>query len=200
MLRIALLVFVVVAGGLLLLARLPDQRQAIPDAEILLHDVELTLYPQADPGAIWTFAAPNVIYDPAARETTLVDLEEGARVEDGELDLRLAATRVTIDAREDLRADRMFASLVESGECLTMLGAEETQVLVDQQAGRFVIPVLLLEGEGFGGENRWERVRTSFDLVAFEAGGAGTTTVNEFETGDDAPSRRTTCDDLFPSS
>lgn len=199
MFRIAVAVFAVVAVGLILVARLPGARQEIPEESILLSNVELSLYPQADPAARWDFVAPEVIYDPAQRETTLVDLEAGERIEAGEVDLQLAATRVTIDAREDLRADRMFALLSGSGECLTMLGTDDLQVLVDQRQGRFVIPVLELQGEGFGGENRWQNVRTSFDLEAFEAGGAGTTTVNTFETGaDDA--RRTQCDELFPSS
>ena len=200
MFRIALAVFVVVAAGLILLAGLPGERQDVPDESILLSDVDLTLFPQADPAAAWTFSAPQVVYEPAQRATTLVDLESGARVVDGEVDLRLAASSVTIDAREDLRAELMYALLSGSGECLTMIGQEADPVLVDQAQGRFVIPVLELQGEGFGGENRWERVRTSFDLAAFEAGGAGTRTVNEFETGDRRAARRTQCDDLFPSS
>lgn len=197
MFRIALAVFSVVAVGLFLLSRLSGERQAIPEQTIFLSGVSLTLYPQADPGATWRFTAPDVIYDPERRTTTLVDLDSGERIEDGEVDLQLAAAEVVIDAREDLRADRMFALLSGSGECLTMLGNDEEQVVVDQQEGSFVIPLLELQGEGFGGENRWQQVRTSFDLQEFEAGGPGTTTVNEFETGT-TESRRTSCDDLFP--
>lgn len=200
MFRIALLVFGVVVAGLLLLARLPGDRAEIPDQTIFLSNVDLTLYPQADPDAVWHFEAPDVIYDPERRETTLVDLKSGERTEGGEVDLRLAASEVTIDVREDLRADRLFALLSGSGECLTMLGRQNQQVVVDQRQGRFLIPLLQLEGEGFGGENRWEDVRTSFDLEEFEAGGPGTTTVNEFETGTTDQARSTSCDDLFPSS
>ena len=200
MFRIALVVFVAVAAGLILLAWLPGGQREVPQDAILLSDVELTLLPQADPAAAWTFSAPQVVYEPSLRETTLVDLDAGQRIEDGEVDLQLAASRVTIDAREDLRADRMYALLSGSGECLTMIGAPSDPVRVDQAQGRFVIPVLELQGEGFGGENRWESVRTSFDLETFEAGGAGTRTVNEFETGDTGAEWRTTCDDLFPSS
>lgn len=200
MFRIALVVFVAVAVALLLLSRLPDERRDIPDPSITLSNVALTLYPQADPAAEWRFTSPTVVYDPASRETTLMELESGARVEDGEIDLELASGRITIDAREDLRAERMYALLHGSGECLTMSGSEGEPVVVDQAEGRFVIPLLELQGEGFGGENRWERVRTSFDLETFEAGGAGTRTVNEFETGSDTAARRTQCDDLFPSS
>lgn len=192
------MVFTVVAVGLVVLSRLPQDRQEIPDQTIFLSGVTLTLYPQADPDGIWHFAAPDVVYEPESRTMTLLDLETGERVEDGEVDLQLAAAEVVIDAREDLRADRMFALLSGSGECLTMLGSEARQVVVDQQRGRFEIPLLELQGEGFGGENRWQEVRTSFDLEAFEAGGPGTTTVNEFETGT-ADSRRTKCDDLFPA-
>ena len=200
MFRIALVVFVAVAVGLILLARLPGGQREVPEESILLSNVDLTLFPQADPAATWSFSAPQVVYEPSRRETTLVDLDVGERMEDGQVDLQLAASSVTIDAREDLRADRMYALLSGSGECLTMIGAPSDPVLVDQAQGRFVIPVLELQGEGFGGENRWESVRTSFDLETFEAGGAGTRTVNEFETGDSGAVRRTSCDDLFPSS
>lgn len=196
MFRIALAVFLVVAAGLLLLSQLPENRQEIPDQTVFLSSVTLTLYPQADPDARWEFAAPDVIYEPERQLTTLVDLESGERIEGGEVDLQLAAQEVTIDAREDLRADRLFALLSGSGECLTMLADGADQVVVDQQQGRFLIPLLELQGEGFGGENRWESVRTSFDLEEFEAGGPGTTTVNEFETGN-VESRRTSCDDRF---
>lgn len=200
MFRAALIAFVAAIVGLVVVAQLPEDRPEVPEQSIFLADASVALYPAADPGAVWTFDAPQVVYDPSRRETTLVDLRSGERWQDGEIDLQISANEITIDSQEDLRAQRMFALLTGSGECLTMLGGDREPVVVDQRQGRFLIPVLELEGEGFGGENRWERVRTSFDLEEFEAGGAGTTTVNEFRTGASDDPRRTSCDERFPSS
>lgn len=198
MIRIALYALAVVVAALIALALLPERERQVPGVEIDLMGVTLILYPEADPGAVWRFVAPEVSYDPQRSETTLYRIEDGARSEGGEDDFLLWSERIVIDDRDDLRGDLVYAYLLDSEECLTMRGDEEEPVLIDQRRGRFEVPQMRIQGEGLGDDFVWPQVSADFDLQDFQAGGMGTTIVNEFEVdgSDSDDPRRTACDDL----
>ncbi len=172
----------------------PDDLAELPDANVRLLDATVALYPRADPEAIWHFASPEVDYSPDAGTSVLRDLSDGRRVVDGETDFTLHAAELLIDADDNLQGDRVLAHLVRTDECLSMLAANGSPVLIDQSQGRFEVPLLHIDGPAWGSDNQWQRVSASFDLEDFTAGGPGTVTVNEFLAGEgpEGP-RRTAC-------
>jgi hypothetical protein len=175
----ASVVLVVVVAGLLVLSALPDRRPEVPDATITLYDVALTLYPEADPDATWTFAAPEARYDTRAETTVLLDLRDGQRLVDGRLDFTLEGDEVTIDRSDDLIGDRLRAHLVEDGWDLDMSARDGRLVRIAQREGRFEVPRAEISGEGLDGI--YEDMRISFDFTEFEAGGPGTVGYAAFE-------------------
>lgn len=196
MLKTALLLFGVAIAVLAVLALLPEGENDLPDQRIELSSSSVALYPQADPEAVWRFSAPSAHYEPESGSSTLYRIEQGRREVAGETDFTVAAQQLTIDRRDDIMGDLIFAFLVETGECLTMRGTAEKPVVIDQRAGRFDVPVLEITGPSWGENTRLEKVRVSFDLEDFEGGGPGTTTTAEFRVGgDDEARRRTVCED-----
>ena len=191
-LRTALLLFAVTIAVLVVLSLLPDRRGELPEQQIKLRDARVTLYPQADPEAVWRFEAPRAEYDPEAGESVLFEIDDGRREVGGEVDFTVAARRLTIDREDDILGELIFAYLVESGDCLSMQGSDESPVVIDQQAGHFVVPVMEISGPTWGDDTRIERMSVSFDLTDFEAGGPGTRTVAEFRIGAADESRRET--------
>lgn len=192
----SLFLFVAVITLLALLTLLPEERADLPDTAVVLHDTAVILYPQADSEAIWYFSSPHVSYDPDSGASTLQDLGDGRRTVAGETDFTLLSERLLIDRNDNLRGDLIHALLAGTGECLTMAADGETQVVVNQETGRFEVPVMQIDGPSWGSDNRWERVSASFSLESFTAGGPGTNTVNEFmvKSGNNQESRRTLCD------
>lgn len=180
MLRTALLLFTAVILLLVALALQPPRPVEVPDSRVLLRDTQVALYPRADPEAAWYFASPHVDYSPDSGESVLHALSDGRRTVGGETDFTLAAETLTIDQSENLRGDLILARLERTGECLTMLASGPDPVLIDQGAGRFMVPLMRIDGPSWGSDNQWQRVQASFDLVQFTAGGPGTATVNEF--------------------
>jgi hypothetical protein len=180
-LRLALIVLAALIALLIALALLPGRERAIPDMAIRLEDATLTLYPRADPEAVWRFDAPEVAYWPESRETTLYRISDGARLVNGETDFTLASEEVTIDRDDNLRGDAITAHLVEEESDLFMTGKFERQVFINQQAGQFEIPHLELKDDF--GEGIYENMRISFDLTEFRAGGVGTVGYSEFDIG-----------------
>lgn len=164
---------------LVALALLPDRRAEPPDARIRLHDAQLTLYPEADPVAVWTFAVPEALFDPTTDTTTLLDLRDGARLEGGAVDFTIAGALVVIDRNDDLRGDHLIAVLQADGLVLDMEGRDGRQVHVDQRAGRFAVPRATISGDGLDGI--YEDMRIAFDFTEFEAGGPGTVGIATFE-------------------
>ena len=196
MLRAAILLFTVTVAVLAFVALLPGREATVPDAGIVLDDVSLTLYPQADPEAVWHFATQDATYDPQARTSTLRRLEDGRRVVAGETDFTVASDLLTINSDDDIEGELIFAHLLDTGECLTMRGSAGAPVVIDQGSGVFEVPVLEIAGPSWGEGTRLERMRVSFDLEEFEAGGAGTTTTAVLRVGAaDEETRRTLCDD-----
>ncbi|HEX7038494.1 MAG TPA: hypothetical protein VF202_00100 [Trueperaceae bacterium] len=188
MLRMALIAMVVVVAGLLALALLDDAQVEAPEAVITLRDTQVTLYPRADPEAVWYFSAPRVEYVPDDQEATLFAIEDGRRTVGGETDFTLASERVTIDDDDNIRGEAMHAHLVEDEIDLHMEAKGSRLVLIDQARGRFEVPRAAMSGPDLG-ESVFEDMRISFDFTDFEAGGPGTVGYSEFivRSSDDEP-------------
>lgn len=180
--RLALLALALVLVALLVIALLPQHRAAVPDATIDLHDASVTLYPSADPQAVWAFEAPDVTYDPATQDTTLLDITDGRRMVDGKTDFTLASDRVVIDANDDLHGQHIQAHLVSDDVDLDMVGRNGRQVLIDQRHGQFQVPrVTVTDPES--NKAVFEDMRIGFDFTTFEAGGPGTVGYGTFVVG-----------------
>lgn len=165
---------------LVVVAALPDRRAEPPDASIRLFDARLTLYPEADPEAIWTFVVPEASYDPTAETTTLLDLRDGARSVGGEVDFTLTGDELVIDRNDDLRGDALQAVLQADGLVLDMTARAGRQVRIVQREARFEVPRATITGDGLDGV--YEDMRIAFDFTEFEAGGPGTVGYATFET------------------
>ena len=181
MLKLSLLALALVVALLLALALLPERTRVLPDETIRLENATVTLYPQADPEAVWTFRSDDVAYDPNVRETTLYNIEDSERAVAGETDFILQSPELTIDPQDNLRGSRMFVHLVEANWDLDMQADGDEGVLIDQAQGKFIIPTLDYTGEGLGDCNHAERVSMNFDLTDYNAGGEDTTSCNEFK-------------------
>ncbi len=72
-------------------------------AEVRLEEVQLELYPAADPDAKWTFGASDVVYNPETRESTVKLQGTGQRILKGKVDLELRSDVLTIDSQDNLR-------------------------------------------------------------------------------------------------
>lgn len=192
MLKTALLLFAVTITVLVVLALLPERQAVLPDQQIKLAAATVTLYPQADAEAVWHFEAPRAQYDPEEGQSVLFDIEDGRREVGGEVDFTVASEQLTINRRDDILGDLIFAFLVETGECLTMRGTGESPVVIDQQEGVFDVPVMEISGPSWGDDTRLEQMRISFDLERFDGGGPGTSTVTEFRVGESDESLRST--------
>lgn len=179
MLRLALLAMAVVVAALLALALLDEGRVEVPEAVITLRDTQVTLYPRADPTAVWYFSSPRVEYVPDRQEATLFTIADGRRTVGGETDFTLDSERVTIDSSDNIRGEAMHAFLVEDEIDLYMEAKGDRLVLIDQARGRFEVPRARMSGPDLG-ESVFEDMRISFDFTDFEAGGPGTVGYSEF--------------------
>ena len=180
--RLALLALVVVLLALLVVAVLPQHRAAVPDATIDLRNASVTLYPAADPHAVWSFQAPDVRYDPTTRDTTLLDITDGRRLVDGATDFTLASDKVVIDGQDDLHGEHILAHLVSDNVDLDMVGRNGRQVLIDQRAGQFQVPRVTVTDPDHN-KVVFEDMRIGFDFTTFEAGGPGTVGYGTFVVG-----------------
>lgn len=176
---VAVIVLVALVGVLAVLTLVPDRRPELPDTTIALYDVRLTLFPEADPAAVWTFESPEARFDPAADATTLSDLRDGRRIVGGETDFTLEGEQVTIDRADDLIGERLRAHLIRDGWILDMSARGDRLVRIAQREGRFEVPRAEIRGEGL--EGVYEDMRISFDFTEFEAGGPGTVGYAAFE-------------------
>lgn len=181
MLRYAFLTLALVVGLLIGLALLPKSERAVPESTIALSDASVTLFPQADPAAVWHFASPAVDYTPDSRETVLHDVADAERKVGGATDFTLQAQEVTIDSDDNLRGEHILVHLVEEAWDLDMTAKDDRLVLIDQQQGLFEVPHLSWTGDGGEGVN--ENMNISFDLTTFTAGGEGTVGKSVFDIG-----------------
>ena len=180
MLRLAAIALAVTVVGLLVVALLPQRERAVPSELIELRGSNVTLYPQADPEAVWYFNAETVDYDPDIGETTLYAIEDARRTVNSETDFTLKSDEVVIDTEDNLRGERMNVHLVEANWDLDMQAGEERRVLINQAEGKFEVPILDYTGDGLG-QNHAENVRMNFDLTDFQADCEGSNCQNEFQ-------------------
>ena len=180
MLRLTAIALALTVVGLLVVALLPQRERVVPGEVIELSGADVTLYPEADPEAVWYFDADTVDYDPAVGETTLYNVDDARRTVDSETDFTLQSEEVVIDTEDNLRGERMLVHLVEANWDLTMQAGEERQVLIDQAEGKFEVPILDYTGDGLG-QNHAENVRMNFDLTDYEADCEGAACQNEFQ-------------------
>ncbi len=173
---------------LVMLSLLPESPRSIPDSSIVLTDSQVSLYPQEDPEALWTFFAPQLIYFPDLRESTLLNIEDGQRVVNGVTDFTLQSERVIIGSDDNLRGDAIFVRILNKPDDpaddyeLEMESKFGRQVLINQREGRFEIPRVRMIGEGT--ESIYENMRIDFSLETFESGGAGTVGFSRFDLSD----------------
>ena len=106
-------------------------------------------------------------------------MSDGKRVINNEVDFTLTSDRVTIDQADNLRGELIYVHINDANWDLDMHASEYRQVLIDQNIGKFEVPLLLYRGDGIS-ESRDENVRMNFDLTEFEAGGPGTIGYNGF--------------------
>ncbi len=179
MFRLAFLALSLTVTTLVVLSLFPQGAQVTPSGTIALSGAAVTLYPQADPDAVWNFAAERVDYEPDVQETVLYNIDDAERNVQGKTDFTLAAQRLVIDAQENLRGERIRAHLLEANWDLDMQSVDDRQVLIDQEQGRFEVPLLDYSGDGIG-ESRDQNVSMTFNLKDFSAGGPDTVGYNRF--------------------
>jgi hypothetical protein len=177
-LRYAFIALAFVLVLLVILSLLPQNRAVIPDSTIDLQNAKVVLYPQQDQDAVWRFSSPTVEYNPDSRDTTLFNVQDGERVENGETDFTLESPQVIISNDDNLRGDKIIVKLLEEETTLDMQSKADRQVLIDQSAGQFAIPYVKLSGDIRG---EYENMYISFDLRKFNSGGVGTVGYSEFD-------------------
>ncbi len=178
MFRLALVVLALTVVVLVGLSLLPQPERRVPGGTIELSGAEVTLYPQADPKAIWHFAAERVDYDPEIRETTLYDIEDAERTVGGETDFTLTSRRIIIDPQENLRGDAIEVYVPDAKWTLDMRTDEGTPVVIDQAQGRFSAPLLDISGPDI--DSSAHNAGMNFDLTDFTSGGEGTKNSDSF--------------------
>lgn len=177
--RLALIALVAVVAALVVVALLPQHHRAVPEATIDLHDASVTLYPQADPKAVWAFEAPTVQYDPNREQTTLLNIQDGRREVNGKTDFTIASNRVVIDSNDNMHGEHIKAHLVSEDVNLDMVGRDGRQVLINQQRGQFEVPRVTVTDPDHN-TIVFEDMRIGFDFTTFQAGGPGTVGYGEF--------------------
>jgi hypothetical protein len=170
--RLALLALSVTVVGLVALALLPQRERTVPAGTVELTNARLTLYPQADPEAVWHFSAERVEYEPDIGETTLYAIRDAERRVGGETDFTLEAERVVIDAQDNLLSDHVEVFILDAEWTLDMRGQGGVPVLIDQGRGRFEAPLLSISGRDI--ESVSANAGMNFDLTEFSSGGEGT--------------------------
>jgi hypothetical protein len=180
-LRYAFIALAFVLVLLVILSLLPQNRAVIPDSTIDLQNAKVVLYPQQDQDAVWRFSSPTVEYNPDSRDTTLFNVQDGERVENGKTDFTLESPEVTISNDDNLRGDKIIVKLLEEETTLDMQSKGDRQVLINQSTGQFEIPKVNLSGDIRG---EYENMFISFDLQQFNAGGPGTVGYSEFDLAD----------------
>jgi hypothetical protein len=177
-LRYAFIALAFVLVLLVVLSLLPQNRAVIPDSTIDLQNAKVVLYPQQDQDAVWRFSSPTVEYNPDSRDTTLFNVQDGERVENGKTDFTLESPQVTISNDDNLRGDKIIVKLLEEETTLDMQSKGDFQVLINQAEGQFEIPYVQMSGKSRGVR---ENMYIDFDLRRSRSGGAGTVGYSEFD-------------------
>ena len=176
--RLALIALGLTVAVLVVLSLFPQRQQVTPGGTIALSGAAVTLYPQADPDAVWHFAAKRVDYEPDVQETILRDIGDAERTVGGKTDFTLASKRLVIDAQENLRGQGLEVYIPEAKWTLLMKSKPGTPVVIDQQEGRFSAPFLDISGPDIS--SRAQDAGMDFDLKNFVSGGEGTQNSDSF--------------------
>ncbi len=147
MVRFALLLLAALFAAAFLLTRTTPKAPPVSVGEGRFWQVELWLYPKADPEARWRFSAREVDYDAKRRLARVEGLAEGERYKGGEKDLLLKAEAVEIDRRDNLRTPEAVITLPKECWTLYLKGEPGQPVRIDQDRG-FYAPEFSLEGPG----------------------------------------------------
>lgn len=118
----------------LVLSFLPSSAKT-PLGEVTLENVDLVLYPAADPNAKWTFKAGTVKYNPESRSSVATELSEGQRLVKGKLDLTLKADSITIDSNDNLQTQKAEIFIPDGCWALKLGRDGAPQVQIDQNSG-----------------------------------------------------------------
>ncbi|WP_425147810.1 hypothetical protein [Deinococcus sp.] len=107
---------------------------------VTLRGVQLSLYPEQDPDAVWRFRATALRVDPLKSENTLDGLGQGERwlkKPDGSetLNLTLKADHLVIDADSNLRAEQAQIYILDGCVTLNMRSAAGKPVFINQRSG-----------------------------------------------------------------
>jgi hypothetical protein len=178
--RIALLALALTIVVLVSLSLLPQPTRQVPGGTIALTGATVTLYPQADPEAIWHFAAENVDYEPELGETILHDIKDASRTVAHKTDFTLTSEQITIDAQENLRGDVIEVYLPDVAWTLDMRGSADSSVLIDQEQGRFNAPSYTMVDRTDEPISRGQNMSMNFDLTDMRTGGEGTKNSDSF--------------------
>lgn len=180
MLRPALLALSATVALLVTLSLLPQRERTVPGGTIALTGAQVTLYPQADPEAVWNFDAERVDYEPDTGESVLYDIADAERTVGGETDFTLASKRMNIDAQENLRGEQIEVYVPDAGWKLDMRAHEGKPVLLDQQQGRFIAPAIDITDENGDTISSSKNLSMNFDLTDAQTGGEGTQNSDSF--------------------
>lgn len=181
MFRFALFALASTIAVLVGLSLVPQPERRVPGGTIKLSGATLTLYPQADPKAIWHFAAERVDYEPEIGETTLHTIDDAERTVGGETDFTLTSERITIDAQENLRGDAIEVYIPDVQWTLDMQTEEGNPVVIDQTQGRFNAPSYAISDKAGKTESYGQNMSMNFDLTDMRTGGTGTKNSDTFK-------------------
>lgn len=180
MFRLALFALGLSVAVLVGLSLLPRRAERTPGGTIQLSGAAVTLYPQADPEAVWRFDAARVAYEPSTQETILREIGDAARTVGGETDFTLASERLTIDTQEDIRGEQIEVYVPDVRWTLAMRAREGSPVLLDQQQGRFVAPAIDVTDDAGQNISSSKNLSMNFDLTDVQTGGEGTRNNDRF--------------------
>ena len=180
MFRLALIALALTIVVLVSLSLLPQPDRRVPGGTIELSGAQVTLYPQADPAAIWHFAAERVDYEPEIGETTLYDIDDAERTVGGETDFTLTSPEIIIDPQENLRGNAIEVYIPDMRWTLDMQTEGGTPVVIDQAQGRFNAPRYDIVDESAQDISNGQNISMNFDLTDMRTGGEGTQNTDTF--------------------
>jgi hypothetical protein len=154
----------------LILALLPNPPRA-QLGEVILENVDMVLYPAADPNARWTFKATQVLYNPETRESVASGLQDGKRYLNvtnpkpgqarTEVDLSLKANEIRIDASDNLNTQQAEVYIYKGCWTVKLGKPDAVPVVIDQNTG-YRAPYAEVRGPNL--ESKGGPLTASFDL------------------------------------
>ena len=169
MVRAALLLLLALFAAAFWLTRAGPPPAPPAVGEGTFEEVELYLFPKADPDARWRFFAREVRYDPKRRVARVEGLSEGVRYVGKKLDLKISAQAIEIDRYDNLRTPRAVVEIPDECWTLVLEGEERQPVRIDQARG-FSAPRFVLTGPGVRVEGRGFRADFGLEEASWRSG------------------------------